>query len=401
MHLLMRGALMGAAAAALPVVTAVPAQAAPLDHTVHHAKPAVLQANWYWAKSTDAADSATVGTPLQGESEPSNVPAGDLSVSYVNGTNKESYVAFDQNLLSSVSRVRAFRVTLFLDQSSPQLDTPVQPPALRACLPVRTWSSGAGDDIAQKPADNCAHAAKGRYDAKAQSYTFLIPRFAQDWVDDVNTGVAITYDPAAATTPFQVNFRGSKSVKAAMTFVPAVIDKPTGSTGSGSGGSGAGTSGGSTGGASTGSGGSGSTGSGGTGDSGSPALGSGSSPGLSSGSSGPGSGASGTPPVVAGGSTGSSSAASATPPTALRPVPPASSLPDAPFWIAALGLALLLGLVHLVTQDTQTLPAGRGRRRSRLDQVLSERTGSRRMTTSLTLSPAAARSSGSVPRSTS
>ena len=341
---------------ALPLAVAAPAWAAGAKKI----EPKVIQSNWYWDRQTDQASSATIGTPLEGVTEPSGVPKGDLAVAYVNGSepNKSTYLAFDQSTLTQASKVTSFRVTLTLDPASPQVKA--TPPELVACLPVRQWNNGAGDSAAFKPFDECDGAPHGKWNDDATEVTFTITGFAQDWVDDVNTGVAIRNDPEATdTAPFQVAFLGDKDVAATMSYVPVVVrvpqsgddggtpqtqpgdqpvaqppaDTPPVDTGSGF-----------------------------TGD-----------PGISSGSSGippVDTGTSTVPgPTVAddsgGGDTVASSAAAA--------IAPASSAPTAGFWVAAVGLALLLGLIYLVARDNTPAPVAASTRSSRLDHVLRSR----------------------------
>jgi hypothetical protein len=339
------------------LLAAVPAYAGSLKHV----KPAVIQSNWYWAKSTDPLQSVTIGTPLEGVSEPSGVPSGDLAVAWVDTSstepNKETYLAFDQNALTSVSKVSSFKLTVFLDSASPQVQT--TPPLLIACLPQRLWNNGDGDDVANKPTDDCSNAAKGRYDTKAKSYSFTITKYAQAWVDDVNTGVAIRQSPDQ-TTPFQLTFKDGKAVRAAMAFVPVVVQRgpvsqppapqspqqpappvsqPVGSTGSG-----------------------------------------GLTGGLGAGSVAPPS----TPvqPVQP---------AQVAPPStvtqaSIRHVAAASNMPGTGFWLAAAGLLVLLVVIYVVVADNGGRPVAAVRRPSRLDKVLRQRRTS--TLTSLTSSPA-------------
>jgi hypothetical protein len=348
------GVLMAGALA--PLLAAVPAYAGGATH----AKAKVLQANWYWAKQTDALAAETAGTPLSGKSEPSGVPAGDLAVAYVNGSdpNKETYLAFDESELTADSKVTSFSFTLALDPNTPQVQT--SPPALIACLPTRPWSNGQGDDVANKPYDDCTHFAKGAFDAKAQTYTFTVTRYAQRWVDDVNTGVAIR-ESKDTTTPFQLAFSGPKTVKASLAYILTATKpsqggkQPTGSTGQtpqtpqqpvsppayqpvDGGSSVADLSGG---------------------------LSSGSTTTPSTPTSNPGQ----SPEVAAGGTTPPTTTTAA----GIPRVRPAGSLPGTGFWIAAAALVLLLGVIYATVSEAEVVPAGTPRRPSRLDEVLRRR----------------------------
>jgi hypothetical protein len=338
---------------------ALPVRPASGDDTIK-LTPKVVQSNWYWYHQADAA----AGTGVEAAPEPSGVPKGDVSVAYTGGTqddpdqpSKETYLAFDLTGLTAGASITGFSFTIPLDG---QAQAKATPPVLQACLPTRTWSNGAGNNWVEKPGDDCstAMAAQGKYDMATNSYTFVIPSIAQNWLTDVNTGVAIRHAapeaPAQSPTgqapplaPFQLNFSDATSVKASVSYLPAVpttAEPPAAApapvpgvpadTTSGSGAIG----GGSGGGVAT-----------------SPTTQTPSAPG----------------PAVA-----PNPQLAPKPVAAGRAFGPASAAPSAGFLLVAVALAVLLGLISLVVGDvTGATPASvsPARRSSRLDQALRAR----------------------------
>jgi hypothetical protein len=312
--------------------------------------PAAVQASWFWQTAYEQSN-PPVAPPAVPPSEPSGVPDGDLAVAYTGATDadgnktpaKMTALSFDTSALTPGSSVQTFTFTLTLDTDTSATSFDQQGATIVACQPTRLWPSTApkGGDYTDEPTFDCS--AKVKPEINGNAYTFKIPLIAQSWVDDQNLGVVVVPDPKDTNAPFQVVFKGAKTIKTTMVFTSGTPSAPAG--------------GGSTGGTTTGTGTTGTTG-GGVGTSGS-----------GSGVPLPGSGDTTTPgggsaPVVA----------SPTPTIAAAPVAairPASSAPSAGFWAATGILGALMLLISLVLGDP-TPPVASGPR-SRLDRVLRER----------------------------
>jgi hypothetical protein len=217
----------GLAVVAVPSVLIASAGA----ESAQSAKPAVLQSNWFWHQATS---DQLAGSPAQGAvPEPSGVPAGDLALAITDpssgSVSKEPYIAFDLSAVTAGSSIGEFTFTLPLDPSATQMSAETIP--LKACLPTRLWTNNpdGGTDWSQKPEDDCSTSVKGTYDAAKQAYTFAVPTYAQGWLSDTNTGVAIL--PDGYTNPFQIAFSGPKAITATMTWTPAPLTSGPATTG--------------------------------------------------------------------------------------------------------------------------------------------------------------------------
>lgn len=309
------------------------------------AAPGVLQQAWFWQTAYEQANPPVAAGPAPA-TEPSGVPEGDLAVAYTGdstgASSKMSVLAFDLTGVAAGSTVDAFTFSVTLDTSTGAANVNSSAAPVVACLPTRLWAPADGGDYTDEPPVDCSSKAKPT--VNGNTYTFTIQPIAQDWLDDQNVGVALVNDPANTQTPFQAVFTGGRTVKATMSYTPAVA--ATGGTGA-------------------------------TGGTSAPA---GTTTGLDQPAAQPPAAPAplpGMPPGVAPAAVppGPQQAPQVAPrPTRLAPaasVTPSSTLPDAPFWLAAAGLALLVLAASLVLGDPAVPVATASR--SRLDRVLRDR----------------------------
>jgi hypothetical protein len=321
---------------------------------VQAAKPGVLQTGWFWQTAAEQAN-PPVAPPAAPPQEPSGVPQGDIAVAHTstdNTSSKLATIAFQAGALKPGATVNSFRLSLTLDNGSSATNVGAGAAPIVACLPTRLWPAKQGGDISDAPPTDCSTKAVPK--VSGNTYTFAISGIAQQWVGNVNAGVALINDPANTQTPFQAVF-SVKSIKATMTYTPAVAASTpvaAGSTALGGNGAGNGTG--------TASGSSSSGGSAGT--TAAPPAGP-----INLAPAGPTTqttAPTGQTPQVAPSTTNP-----ATAPAALTT--PDSSKPGGPFWLAAIAIALLVVVAGAVLAD-DAVPAPTATT-SRLGRVLRER----------------------------
>ncbi|HVT22650.1 MAG TPA: hypothetical protein VHE57_14815, partial [Mycobacteriales bacterium] len=162
------------------------------------------------------------------------VPAGDLAVAGPQapaaatlpaGPVAESYLMFDVSDLPVGSTISSFVISLPVDAKGVTVD-PLGA-GMVACAVKTGWSGGQqASPYSGKPTDGCdVHSPKLKAVDDGERYTVDIAEIAQRWVrpDALNLGVAITDNPANATTIYQVVF-GPRSalskLTASVTYVP-------------------------------------------------------------------------------------------------------------------------------------------------------------------------------------
>lgn len=195
-------------------------------------KVPVSQASWFWRGQPGAIGNTGVAPPAQ-VPDPS-VPDGDLAVSGPEapaaaglpaGPIAETYLAFDLTKVPVGSTITSFVVSLPVDAKGISAD-PVGADII-AC-PVRTgWSGGLqASAYGGKPTDGCdVHSPKLKA-ASGHRYTVDLAGIAQRWVQPnaLNLGVAITDNPANATSIYQVVFGPASALAnltASVTYVAA------------------------------------------------------------------------------------------------------------------------------------------------------------------------------------
>ena len=311
----------------------------------HSGKPGVLQTAWFWQTAAEQVN-PPVAPPAAPPTEPSGVPTGDVAVANTSNdgsSSKQTAVAFQVGALKPGATVDSFSLSLTLDSAGSNINASAAP--VVACLPTRLWPAKEGADITDAPPTDCSTKVPAK--VKGSTYTFSIAGIAQQWVGDVNVGVALVNDPDN-TQPFQAVF-SVKSIKATMTYTPPLSTSTPAvapSTGLGGNGTGNGTG----------------TSAGGAADSGTTApppapvdL--------------PASGPTTTTTPTTGQSPQVAPTTPQTKPTALAKHAP--SMPGNPFWLGAIAIALLVVVAGAVLAD-DAVPVPNATN-SRLGRVLRDR----------------------------
>ncbi len=185
----------------------------------HSAEPGVLQTAWFWQTAAEQVN-PPVAPPAAPPTEPSGVPKGDVAVANTasdGSSSKQTALAFQVGALKAGATVDSFSLSLTLDSAGTNIDSSAAP--VVACLPTRLWPAKEGADITDAPPTDCSTKVPAK--VKGNTYTFAIAGIAQQWVGDVNVGVALINDPANTQLPFQTVF-AVKSIKATMTYTPAL-----------------------------------------------------------------------------------------------------------------------------------------------------------------------------------
>ncbi len=221
-------ALVALPAFALPLLAPASASAQPRDVELF-----VDQAAWSWRPIVPAA------AP---EQEPSNVPTGDLAVSYDGRPDappaKATYLRLALGDLPRGTTATSLTVALNLDPAVSQ-DASTAP--LVACTLTAAFVPGSGVEPEQMPGEDCTGAPKGTYDAASQTVRFILTDAASAWLSGkANNGFVVRPDPAAAlptVTPFDLTFSGPGTVQALLALelpvgpvmapVPGAVAAPT------------------------------------------------------------------------------------------------------------------------------------------------------------------------------
>ncbi|HVE98656.1 MAG TPA: hypothetical protein VNA12_05695 [Mycobacteriales bacterium] len=210
---------------------------------------------WFWDDQQDDTSQASTPRALSG------VPEGDLAVAITDGagraaevqpndpadpsddetqkrSNKETFLQWDLSAYPEGSIVESFTTTLFLDPagrnvSAPTVAVPGQPtragrPNIIACRPLIGFGEADGVGYANKPALDCRDASTGTFDEVAQSYTFDLTVFAQDWIDGLidNRGVGVRPE-LDEDDPFNLVFMGPAKVVTTAVITPAEVEVDT------------------------------------------------------------------------------------------------------------------------------------------------------------------------------
>lgn len=310
--------------------------------------PDLLQQAWFWQNAYEQASPPVAQQPPA--NEPPGVPDGDLAVAYTGsasgGSSKMTALSWNMSALTPGTVINDFTFTLTLDASnSSATNFDTTNATIVACQPTRLWPAEMQGDYTDEPTVDCANKVKPT--VNGNNYTFKIPTIAQSWIDDQNIGVAIVNDPGNSSVPFQLVFTGGKTIKATMDYTPETAPVTSGGT-TASGATGGATSGGTTTPTVTGGGG---------------AVQPPSVPVPTGPTTGTAQPPASQPQVAPAGGAGGITPVAATKPT--------SAAPTSAFWLAGIGLALVLLIVSLVLGDSSSAPTTA--QRSRLDRVLRDR----------------------------
>lgn len=214
MRRLTSAGLIGLTAAGV-LLPALPALAADATLTVDASA-------WSWRRLAPA------GLPA---AEPSNVPAGDLSVAFDGRPDaapaKATYLRLALAGLPAGTAPTNLTLVLPVDPATGQDPAAAQ---VVACRLRSAFVTGEGVDPSVQPLEDCTGAAPGVYDAAKGTMSFLLTTAAVEWLSGTpNTGVVLRPDPAAAAPavlPFQVNFTGPATVVARLSATSPAIEVP-------------------------------------------------------------------------------------------------------------------------------------------------------------------------------
>jgi hypothetical protein len=189
----------------------------------------VIQSAWYWADQSVAAGPEVLNPPTQA----TGVPDKDLVVAYKGATDgspdKVSYLAWDVSAIPAGSTVSRFEFTIGLDTATTTAQLTPPDYKLVACGAIGDFTPAQAGKFSDRPADDCADAAAGVYDATAKTWTFDVAPYADRWAKgDPASGIGIF--PAKGTqVPFQVVLKPGDTVKTTVDFTrpePTVVVPP-------------------------------------------------------------------------------------------------------------------------------------------------------------------------------
>ena len=190
-------------ASAAPGLAATPAWADSLTTQVD-------SASWYWAEQS-AVGPAPVGAPR----DASGVPAGDLGVAYTTDVDKMTALSFAVDGVPDGATFTSFTVTMPLDPAAQQLANGT--PQIVACPALDPVPDGKDPGaLPETPTQNSVGCADGKYDGKG-AWVFDLSAIAVDWAGQSANGVVVRPKPGDAT-PFNYAFLGKKDIKVAAEF---------------------------------------------------------------------------------------------------------------------------------------------------------------------------------------
>jgi hypothetical protein len=193
------------------------------------ARPEVIQGAWYWVDRSVSAGPEVLTPPTQ----LTGVPDKDLAVAFkkddLGKPDKVTYLAWDVSAIPPGSTVSKFEFTIKVD-SAPQA-VQAGPPDLKlvACGAIGDFSPVSAGAFSDKPADDCAAASPGTYDATKKTWTFDVAPYANAWAHgDPPSGIGILPAPDSAV-PFQVVFSPATTVTTSVEYTPPapVVAPPT------------------------------------------------------------------------------------------------------------------------------------------------------------------------------
>src|SRR4051794_18100883 len=194
-------------ASAAPALSATTAWADSLTTQVDNA-------SWYWAEQAGVGP-APVGAPR----DASGVPAGDLGVSYTTDVDKMTALSFALDGVPDGASFTSFTVTMPFDPAAQQLANGT--PQIVACPALDPVPDGQDPGpLASTPTQNSVGCADGKYDGKG-AWTFDLSAIAVDWAGQSANGVVVRPKPGDST-PFSYAFLGKKDINVAASYSPPV-----------------------------------------------------------------------------------------------------------------------------------------------------------------------------------
>ena len=138
-------------------------------------------------------------------------------------------MAFDLSAIPPGGLITSFKLTLPVDPAGLTVTGGMAPPIV-ACAVQTPWSAGSGaQPFADKPRDACgASSPKVVPDSRGTAFSMDIASIAQHWLEPgaLNTGVALTDDPADTTHTYQVTFGPGSALGALRAEVSFIVPPP-------------------------------------------------------------------------------------------------------------------------------------------------------------------------------
>jgi hypothetical protein len=214
----MRPAARCISVAAMVGVTGVPILLATSPAWADAASPVPSYSNWYWSGKDGAASTVTGGTPVgngpfAAPDQASGVPDGDLGVAYTNDVDKVAAINFGLQSIPEGATVTKFAFVMALDATASNLAA-TDGPAITACPAIAPFEPGIGPtELSKAPAQAANVCIDGKYDATAKTYTFDIATAADDWSAGAPANGVVIRPKLGESTQFNYAFKGINAIK--------------------------------------------------------------------------------------------------------------------------------------------------------------------------------------------
>jgi hypothetical protein len=228
--------------AALLGVAGVPAVLSSAPAWADSAAPVPSYSNWYWSGTDGALSTVTGGTPVgngpfAAPDQASGVPDGDLGVAYTNDVDKVAAINFGLQSIPDGATVTKFAFVMPLDTTASNLAA-TDGPALTACPAIAPFEPGVGPtQLSKAPAQAANVCVDGKYDATAKTYTFDIATAADDWSAGSPANGVVIRPKLGESTQFNYAFKGINAIKVTAEYssaaTPVVAPAAPVDTGSG------------------------------------------------------------------------------------------------------------------------------------------------------------------------
>ncbi|MDX6198485.1 MAG: hypothetical protein QOJ79_1636 [Actinomycetota bacterium] len=214
----MRPAARWISVAAIVGVAGVPVLLATSPAWADAATPVPSYSNWYWSGKDGAASTVTGSTPVgngpfAAPDQASGVPDGDLGVAYTNDVDKVAAINFGLQSIPDGATVTKFAVVMPLDTTASNLAA-TDGPAITACPAIAPFEPAIGPtELSKAPAQAANVCIDGKYDATAKTYTFDIATAADDWSAGAPANGIVIRPKLGESTQFNYAFKGINAIK--------------------------------------------------------------------------------------------------------------------------------------------------------------------------------------------
>ena len=214
----MRPAARAISVAALLGMAGVPVLLSAAPAWADSASPVPSYSNWYWSGKDGAASTVTGSTPVgngpfAAPDQASGVPDGDLGVGYTNDVDKVAAINFGLQSIPDGATVTKFAFVMPLDPTASNLAA-TDGPALAACPAIAPFEPGMGPtELSKAPAQAANVCIDGKYDATAKTYTFDIATAADDWSAGAPALGVVIRPKLGESTQFNYAFKGINAIK--------------------------------------------------------------------------------------------------------------------------------------------------------------------------------------------